>query len=1252
MISMSGLLIVAAVTALGPWQGPAAVASPALATSTQAAITSALAQAAASGNQTEVTSARTFYSQLFADPNGQLMKSMSTEPIFGRDATGALVPVDTTLDQDASGIRPAATALSTVFPLGGGKTIALEGDGVDLSLSLPTTLPTPRVDGSTATYPDVYPGVDLQLTATADGMRQVFVVKDASAATDPQLAQLSFGLSSKTGTLVPSTGGSVSVLRSGGAPVMTTGVPVMWDSGSETAPVPSTSGTATATPNGSQVPSPTSTPSTGPSSGPSAATPRATSGPATANADPADAAEPAEGDKVIPVDTKVKGHQMSLAPSSQFLDGAKTVYPVYIDPAPSLTQNGRLRVGSSVIGAQWQFSTDGGVGRCPYEYDSNCRADHVERLFYQYGRSGLNSGDDIVKAEFRADEDWSANCTARNVTLEQTGTINSSTRWPGPKVTRSIQTVSAAHGYSASCPENKVEFSNSTLTSAAQSLANGSISQLTLGLRASDETNELAWKRFKAAAVLQVWYVSKPGIPTHWGYKGTGTSGVQCSTDSTDPTVADSYDPKFLATVRTAVKPTSPVELKARFQVQGKPTGGSYADVWSPGTRDNAQWVDENTNIAYTPPATDALPKSDDHFRMRVKGLSHYEDFSDIPDGTIQSAWSSWCYFDVDPDGPVAPVLDAVGTNDVAMACEKAISTGDVCDDPDGEPLTFRFSVDPSDNDPNLDHFKATVSPAVLATITETSGMGAQATVTPSVPGHFKLNVVLWDSNLRHSSTSWVEIAYDPPASLSEWDVTSADTASAITNSGVTGAGGGLALAGDATLTAPDGGRSGNIRDDAGNLTDEAIAFHGSGEATSASAPTDTSLSFTIGAWAMLTSGDTDQTVFSQVSSDGATGIEVRYVASTNSWVAQWHYVSSGTPHSVTTGASGPAMLNAWTSLIVSYDAAANTLTLYVNGTASPPRSLTGAAAPTTVSAPLVLGHAGPAGTSSPTAGFNGRIDQIQVWNRAMGTVEAYGNAIHPYISNDAYLSRVADWNAAYSTTSSVPDVSSFARPGLALTGGASVDTTSDAPVVTLDGSSGGLEVQGPVVDGTSAFTVNVDMAPNIASMTGADTSYRIAGQQGASGGPDSSWALWFERTAVNTDGTVQGYFKLGSWSAPSTGSVAGGASADDLVTLDGSEFNVTGVYRPADSTEPDPSAMQLAVYVNLQGTDGATEVGETAFSGPAQGTGAFALGTGWKAGAWSDWLPADISEVTVFAGGASADQIPNLPDWSEGSIQ
>src|SRR6478609_5037016 len=90
----------------------------------------------------------------------------------------------------------------------------------------------PMISGSTATYPNVLPGVDLRLKAIATGYTEVLIVHDAAAAADPGLRKLTFLVHSGTGARVkPESGGALDVAdAASGSSIFTAGSALMWDS--------------------------------------------------------------------------------------------------------------------------------------------------------------------------------------------------------------------------------------------------------------------------------------------------------------------------------------------------------------------------------------------------------------------------------------------------------------------------------------------------------------------------------------------------------------------------------------------------------------------------------------------------------------------------------------------------------------------------------------------------------------------------------------------------------------------------------------------------------------------------------------------------------------------------------------------------------------------------------------------------------------------------------------------------------------
>src|SRR5690349_18375874 len=126
------------------------------------------------GRQVEVGALTTETGQVFANPDGSFTRHESALPVRVRRSSG-WVPVDMTLRAGADGtVAPVAGPLDLAFS-GGGETplVRLRQDGRELAVGWPGKLPQPVLSGDTATYREVFPGVDLVLTASTAGLSQV-----------------------------------------------------------------------------------------------------------------------------------------------------------------------------------------------------------------------------------------------------------------------------------------------------------------------------------------------------------------------------------------------------------------------------------------------------------------------------------------------------------------------------------------------------------------------------------------------------------------------------------------------------------------------------------------------------------------------------------------------------------------------------------------------------------------------------------------------------------------------------------------------------------------------------------------------------------------------------------------------------------------------------------------------------------------------------------------------------------------------
>ncbi|MGP2441574.1 FG-GAP-like repeat-containing protein [Streptomyces sp. JW3] len=233
-------------------------------------------QAVSKGERVEVGTLRDETSETYARPDGSFETVVHAAPVRAK-VNGVWKAVDTTLRQVAGGgWAPRATAdpvvfsgggdgagsdnagtgspaarhgsasavRPAVFTTGGGNALrvadATEGytelatltsDGHEITLSWPGAVPEPVVSGSSALYREVFDGVDLMLTAQADGFSHVLIVHSAEAAEGPELTELSYGLSSPDLTfhLDPVTK-VVSGKDRAGAEFAFSPTPYLWDS--------------------------------------------------------------------------------------------------------------------------------------------------------------------------------------------------------------------------------------------------------------------------------------------------------------------------------------------------------------------------------------------------------------------------------------------------------------------------------------------------------------------------------------------------------------------------------------------------------------------------------------------------------------------------------------------------------------------------------------------------------------------------------------------------------------------------------------------------------------------------------------------------------------------------------------------------------------------------------------------------------------------------------------------------------------
>lgn len=451
----------------------------------------ARAAAEASGHPVEIANLRRERREVFANADGSFTAHEYAQPVRTRRGS-AWIPVDGTLVKKSDGSwSPKAATVDLQFSDGGlGPFVRMRRVGREYALTWPEgILPKPKVEGSTANYAEVLPGVDLVVRADVEGFSHYFVVKTAEAAANPELDRLELGLSTKGLTVTKTASGALRAVDSAvGGSVFESGRAVMWDSAD-------------------------------PASTATAAAMRAMgSADESASADPV--LDPADGGRKASVGIEVAKGRISLSPDVELLRGENTSYPVVIDPVPRTTgTTAWTSVMSGMPSEQdWKYSGHAGMGKCPSNYNApECSGIGVRRLLFSFPMSFYN-GKQIISTSFsaRVGAVYWAEAKAEPVDLYRIGSgnyaISSSSNWSNTSGSwsKKLMTVDQKISPTTCSSAANLHFSNGALLTETQAAANGGLSTLSLGLKAKDESTYYGWKRICGNSYLSVNYNTPP----------------------------------------------------------------------------------------------------------------------------------------------------------------------------------------------------------------------------------------------------------------------------------------------------------------------------------------------------------------------------------------------------------------------------------------------------------------------------------------------------------------------------------------------------------------------------------------------------------------------------------------------------------------------------------------------------------------------------------------------------------------------
>ncbi|MET9073777.1 LamG-like jellyroll fold domain-containing protein [Streptomyces sp. NPDC004232] len=480
------------------------------------------------------------------------------------------------------------------------------------------------VSTDTATYPDVLPGVDLQLTADASGYSSILVIKTAEAAADAKLQNLALNTTSTQLKLATTPdGGAQATDAHTGKTVFHSDTALMWDS----------SGTKTDD--------------------------RAFT--RTTNLSVAKAEHTAAGrtgKHRAQVHVALKQGKQLLGLDKTLLTAKSTTYPVYVDPEwsgrPSQLEWARISDNGWNV---YNSTSTTGATNAREGWDNTYPGNGERaRTYYQINTSGIK-GAVVSQASLFVKQLSAASCSDTPAAVYGTdrpaGWNSSSLYWnhePGGR-TGSLGSTNPKSHEAGTCPVTdganswvsppSLEFD---VTSRAQSAAAGSWSSMTLMVQSPDMNDAQQWKQlaYGGGATMSVTYSYRPKLKN-----GTGTPAIKPSTVSVGKTMTTTHTPTLSA---RAVDPdlAGGSEL-VRIEYNVYNSSGTLVSQGFGPNLDSKKRARYNTNGSdWTTPS---LPDGTYTWKATAQNAAGYWA------GTGSGTWTKTQSFTVDTSAPPAPTV-------------------------------------------------------------------------------------------------------------------------------------------------------------------------------------------------------------------------------------------------------------------------------------------------------------------------------------------------------------------------------------------------------------------------------------------------------------------------------------------------------------------------------------------------------------------------------------------------------------------
>ncbi|MGW5188472.1 RHS repeat-associated core domain-containing protein [Kribbella sp. NPDC004138] len=660
-------------------------------------LVSAVVSARSQGSKVEVESLRSETSTTWANPDGTMTTEAYSAPIRFKTATGTWQTIDLTLVKDTDGtVAPKGHKFGLQLgkrntASGGVFASATAGFGRQVEWLAPWKLPEPALDGTKATYTDVQPGVDLRLEARRSGFETDFVVKQRPA--DGVAPVWRIPLRTKGLTARQASDGAIEFVDAKN--VVRSRIPVgqMWD----------------------------------------AVTDEHTNMPV--NTAPV----------AMSVEQVSAGQAtLVIAPDKDWLLDPARVYPATIDPVYANTSV--LTTFDAFVQSGWpndlSATTDLRVGK---------NGTTTERSFLNFAGSAFQ-GKDVVSASLSLMQYGTTTCTATTMNLHASLPADTATRWSNMPVTSQQiwGSVSAAKGLSG-CPADRVYVD---MTGLAQYWSGRTDTTVAVMLKAANETDANAWKRFYSSEGPAVPYMSltwnrppnapatvetteavayaAPGDTQSYMYSPTRTPWVR--TKATD---ADGNTVKYVFEFFTGDGPT--------FQLHGTCTSSVYASGTTAGCRPATDLPDD-TLLYIRAKANDGRvdgPWTSYQTRLRIGAATPAAPVISCPSPYVINSWQ-----DTNPTADVQCTVTATGTGYNAPGYIRLTvdgepvatnftggAPGQVKITPSSDPAIAKTTVTISKDTPGLHRITATADTPALNPSPSSSysfGWGASAMTSPT----------------------------------------------------------------------------------------------------------------------------------------------------------------------------------------------------------------------------------------------------------------------------------------------------------------------------------------------------------------------------------------------------------------------------------------------------------------------------------------------------------------------------------------